>query len=522
MNAAVTASHRWLLAVLLLGGAFVAAYDLTLAPVRYPYAADSASYIEMADSLYHQGRPLVTPWDFAEGEADQIPQRLFPPGFAVAIAVLIPFTGEARTAALWPSRVAAALLPCLILFAFRGLLGDAALATLALFALATPGVRGWQFLAYSDVLALAVAVLALGALARGQGLIGAHRAPAPGWLVGAGLAAGAAYATRNAGLAVLAASVLSLGVQALRERGGIRALAWWAAGLAPPLVALWSYNLATFGRLQPYTMPASTRVWYLNVGDYALAQLTDVGLPWQAAEHMPPALAAAVMALLAAGVALAWWRLRADARRQGLVTLLGGYAFGGALLLILSRSRYEWGGLIDVRNTLQYSWALALVVALAVAALGNARARCAAQLLGVLLLAWLALSTAAEVRTVRAGGPEFWQVLAQDRAVMAAAAAQPAQALVASNYAVLFRIGAGRAVRQLEISGDDKDFAGSLGVLAAAAGARPAVLLLVCDDWTQHYSACGGAPRAGLKPPDCTQVRREPPGVLLCRPGRGS
>ena len=160
--------RRWVLAALAFGILLVSFYDAVLAPVRYPYAADSASYVEMADTLYHGGRPRVTPWDLEFPDQDRIPQRLFPPGFPLLIAAFVPLTGDATTASLWPGRLAAALVPLLLLLAFRGALRDRSLALLGAFALATPGVIGWQYLAYSDVTALAVAMLALGACASKQ------------------------------------------------------------------------------------------------------------------------------------------------------------------------------------------------------------------------------------------------------------------------------------------------------------------------------------------------------------------
>jgi hypothetical protein len=36
-------------------------------------------------------------------------------------------------------------------------------------------------------------------------------------------------------------------------------------GAVGPLAALCSYNLRTFGEWQPYTMPPSSRAWFLNV-----------------------------------------------------------------------------------------------------------------------------------------------------------------------------------------------------------------------------------------------------------------
>jgi hypothetical protein len=508
----------WLaIAALVAGALAVVAYDRVLATYRYPYSGDSASYIDMATSLLREGRPLVTPWDVEPGDRDAVPQPLFPPGFSVLIAALTPLFGDVRIAALYPGRVAAALLPLLIVVLFRGAVADAALAWVAALALLSQGVRDWHFLAYSDVPALALAVLALGALARGLGLTAPFARGAAGWLLLAGLAAGIAYTVRNAGLAVLAASAATLGYARLRGLGPVRAPLYWLAGAGAPLAALFAYNVATFGRLQPYDMPQSTRPWPANLGDYALAQLDDLGVPDRLLAAGPPWLAVLAMAAIAALFAVTFWRLRREPARQGLVALLGGYCAAGAALLVASRSRYEWGNFIDSRNVLQYSFAYALALAVVAGVLVPARGRRWLALGAALVLASVAAATVRDLRAVRDYHQETWLVLSQDRAVMSAARGLPPDALIASNAAVLFRLGVPRPVRELEVGGDDADFVAELGQLTrAAAGRRPTAFLLVCDEWTTRFSACGARRSGSAAGPSCTRVRGVPPLVLLC------
>jgi len=517
MAARFPSGLRLALAALVVGTLAVLAYDRVLSTYRYPYSGDSASYIDMAGALLREGRPLVTPWDVEPGDVDAVPQPLFPPGFSVLIAALTPLFGDVRVAALFPGRLAAALLPLLIVVLFRGVVADGVLAGVAALAILSQGVRDWHFLAYSDVPALALAVLALGALARGLGLAGPAGRGAVAWTVVAGLAAGAAYAVRNAGLAVLAASGATLAYARLRGLGAPRAPLHWLAGAAAPLAALLAYNVATFGRLQPYDMPHSTRRWPANLGDYALAQLDDLGVPDRVLAAAPPGLAVLAMGGVAALIVAAFWRLRREPGRQGIVVLLGGYCGAGAMLLVASRSRYEWGNFIDSRNVLQYSFAYALVLAVASGALLPLRARRYAALVGALALVSLAAAAVRDVRAVRDYHQETWLALSQDRAVMSAARELPANALIASNAAVLFRLGVPRPVRELEVGGDDRDFRVELGQLTrAAAGRRPTAFLLVCDEWTTGFSACGARAARTTAGPDCTRVRGVPPLVLLC------
>ncbi len=504
------------LAALVLGVVLVGLYDFALAPSRYPYSGDSASYIEMASSLRTDGRPRVTPWDLQRGEPDQVAQPLFPPGFAVAIAAVVPLAADVRSAALWPSRLAAALLPLLFVLAWRGTAPPAMLLGVGLWVLMSPGVRTWQFVAYSDVATLALAVLSLGILAR------ALNATEPSgrtrsWLL-AGFVAGLAYTLRNAALALLVAAAATLVYARLRGYIGTRPILLLAGGAALPLSALTAYNVTTFGTSWPYTMPPSARPWPLNLRDYAAAQLDELGLGRLLGASTPGAYSLAVLGIVLGLAAYLWWRTRRERSRHVLLTLLGLYALGGGLLLVVSRSRFEWGNLIDERNVLQYSFALVLAAVLALGAIPSGCRRVA----GCVLVACLGARVYAagrEALEARAAPPEEWLALDRDPAVMAAARQIPAGTLVASNAAVLFRIGSQRAVRQLDVGGADGDFAGSLAVLAGVATPGPGAFILVCNEWTGQFSACGGTTPA-IPAPRCVPVRPRDPIVALCTVGR--
>jgi hypothetical protein len=515
LRAALHRTGEWRIAVvaLVLGVAFVGGYDFALGSSRYPFSGDSASYIEMAASLRATGRPRVTPWTVEPADQDAVPQPLFPPGFAVLVAALTPLAGSARSASQLPSRIAAALLPLLMLVFWRGAAAPAALLGVGAWALLSPGVREWQFVAYSDVTALACAVVALGALARALTAPASLRAQAA-WCVGAGLAAATCYALRNAGLAVLAASAATLGYARLRGFIGPRPIGFWLLGTAAPLIMLESYNFATFGTLWPYSMPPSVRGWPLNLVDFAGAQLGDAGLPDSLAAALPGALLVAVVGIvLALGVAAAW-ATRAERRPHLLLMLLGLYAGVGAALLVASRSRYEWGNFIDARNVLQYTFAFGLAATVAASALLSARVRRLAALAAVLLIGVRGIDAGLEAEATRHAAPEPWLELNRDARVIAAMREIADGTLVASNAAVLFRIAGPRAVRQLDVGGDDSDFRGSLATLTEAGGQRPTAFMLVCNEWTGQLSACRG--RESTAGPACTVVRSAAPIVAQC------
>jgi hypothetical protein len=500
--------------VLILAALAVAAYDGALEPYRYAYDVDSASYVEMANGLLTSGHPWVTPWD-PGADPDAIPQVLFPPGFSVLIAALQPIAGDLLTAARWPGRWSAVWLPVAVLLLFRGAVGWPLLLCVAALTLLGPGVRAWHYVAYSDVPTLLLAVLALGSLARGLGWVGG-RSGTP-WFVASGLAAGIAYTFRNAALALVVASVAVLGyaawVRVLRPR---QALAW-GIGFLPPVAMVLVYNLLTFGRLQPYEMPPSTRGLGQNSVDYVVSQWRELGIPPKLLTELP-VLGFGLAALCLVATFFKVWRARQAPKVRGLIVLFGAYVAAGAVMLVVSRTRYEWGGNIDARYTLQYAWALALLLALLVGHTGQRWVPRLALAVGVALSLQLAWAGWMETRQWRDWGPQLWRLLSDDEAVKAAARAVPRETLLASNAATFFRLEARRPTRELEVGGTERDFVSSLGELVRLSGPRPTAFLLVCDEFTWQFSACGGAGSQGVVPPFCRPVRIQRPKVALCEP----
>jgi len=500
---------------LCLGVLVVGGYDLALSHSRYAYSADSASYVEMAQTLVTTGSMRVTPWDVEPVAIDAIPQPLFPPGFALLIAAIARVTSGIASAALVPSRLSAALIPCLFVLLWRPAARAGVLLGLGLWVLLTPGVRQWHYLAYSDVTMLALAIAALGLLYRGllQRPQRTRQDVGSPWLW-AGLLAGLCYAVRNAGLAVIAASLLTLAYAFCRQWVGWRAVTWWLTGLVGPVGGVLIYNLQTFAVLQPYLMPASTRAWQLNLVDYAREQLVDLGSPLV---HSA-ALALGVMVLLFGLGGYSWWRCRAargsDYAEHVLLTVTGSYGLCGAVLLVLSRSRYEWGTLIDARNVLQYSFVIALFLLSAVRTLLPAWARTVA--LGgalTLLLFSATLATRDAVAAYHAPA-EPWMVLSEDRALIATIAAMPPEQLLASNAAPLLRLIAHKPVRQLDLVGEDGDLVAALRELSVVSHERRAVFFLVCDGMAQDFPMC----QTQQGPPEahCQSVRLDAPFVARC------
>lgn len=508
----------WPLIALALGTAFVAWYDATVAGSRYPFSSDSASYLEMADSLRHWRWPSVVPWGSELAAIDRVAQPLFPPGFPLLTALAAPWAGGLRSALMgWP-RVAAALLPVLLLLAFRGALADGLLCGLGLALLGTQGILYWHFVGYSDLPGLWLSILALGLCWQACRILASDRRRSSAWLValGGGFAAGASYAVRNAGIAVMAAGLGFWCLEALRDARARRPAAAFVAGLLPWLLVLRVYNLAALGALSAYSMPVSTRPWTQNLADWVSAQIMDLQV--RAPDAPPLSLASAVAVLIAAAAAGTAVLVRTRERTaRAALSLLLGYAAIGGVLVVASRSRYEWGGIIDSRHALQYTWALLLAAAIACRAMASgvaARLLPALLLLACGLLGAIAVSTAEE--EVRE--PEALARLAADPGLIRQVRELGRHRALVSNEAAFLRIESGLAVRQTDFIGDDAALRDRLVDLRDAVWPRPLSLILVCEPFSGRLPACTHALQPAPLIAPCRWLRAAEPRVFVCEP----
>lgn len=464
-----------------MGLVMVAIFGAGLASARYPYGPDASAYIEAARNLAQGALPVF------EGPVDDegsvaAPQALFPPGFPLLIRAVSSLSGVGEpVAAVAIQWVSWAFLPVLAWFALRPVAGVAAHGVGLLVGL-SPGViaHGWR--AQSDVLFLAIAMASFGLLLRG--FEGRGR---PALLAAAGLACGLGYLTRNAGVALIAATLAGFGLLAvsggLARSALLRRFGWWSAGLAAVLGPYLMWNLKTFGALQPYQMPPSEVGVIHNARVFLQAQLMDLSASeWVAslAWHGPVLLAVTVLLV-------AWlWRSRrawlqgwqsASPQVRLAVAGLACYAAAGMVMVVFARSRYQWGEPINLRHVLQYSWAILGLAAIAVARGGRSRAAAMTALALVVVLVAARLSYAHEqlaaerrVQQAIAAQPDPLRsvpplaapasiiteklklALARDAALIARLRAEPASTVLVSNFADVFIVTTDRPVRRLEFS----------------------------------------------------------------------
>ncbi len=179
----------------------------------------------------------------------------------------------------------------------------------------------------------------------------------------AGAATGLAYSFRNAGLAVIIAVVATFVLAAVLRlfplREAFLRLAGWGAGVGLLLVPQWVWNYIVFGRLQSYTMPPSDVGLLENMRTFLQVLLVEVSgsqtvglLAWDAK----------LFALISLGFGIIiYFGLKARWREWGTaekfsVMLFTLYLIVGSVMVVLARTVYQWGELINLRHVMQYGW----------------------------------------------------------------------------------------------------------------------------------------------------------------------
>lgn len=337
----------WIIAVLCV----LMASHMRLHTTTFPYTPDSASYFEQARTLLTEGAALETP--YAPNNEARQPSRLFPVGYPVILAS-IGLTGiDPRDAALLLTRSAGLLLPILLFVSFRQPLGARNAAVMAALSLSSPSTLSYSTLATSDLLSLLLAVATIGIVLNKQ---------SRSWLMFAGALGGGAYAVRNAQLALLASIAFYYfflwSTQTKRRREITLNAAAFLLGVSLILLPVLIRNMTLFGAINPYHMAPSTLSAIHNVRTfiqemaYDLSGVRSLGIVfgWSTT-------GIALMLLMAAGAA---WFLKTSwshlsTIRKNTIFLCTAYAAIGASVVIAARARYEWGEMINIRHTLQYT-----------------------------------------------------------------------------------------------------------------------------------------------------------------------
>lgn len=352
-----------------IGVVIVLVCSLLFGPLVYPFSPDSSVYIEVVRNFLAGHGLVLTP---APGQYDleYEPLRLFPPGYPLLIALVAAFGLSPADVALWLSRLGWALLPWAAFFCLRPAMAAKWAMVIAVMAALSPGLLGNGYKALSDAPFLVMILVSFGLLLRS---VNEHWSAGP--ILLAGLVTGLAYTVRNAGLAVIiavtATFLLAVILKLLPLREAFLRLMVWTTGVALVVIPQWIWSFIAFGKLQAYTMPPSEIGLLENARTFFQMLLVDLSgsstlglLAWDAKLFILAGLGFS---------AVAYFGLRAGWREWGTaekfsIMLFVLYLTTGGAMVIVARSIYQWGEVINLRHVMQYSW---LVMAICVMLTAN-------------------------------------------------------------------------------------------------------------------------------------------------------
>ena len=332
-------------------------------PLRYPFANDTAGYLQEAVNFV-AGKGLRRWVGWPDSGVMLAPSPYFPPGYAIAIATAISLGLSPKAGALAIAWGAWALLVPAILFALRPIVSGTLIPILiGLIVVTSPGLYEWGYQALSDGPALLLSILCVGALLRGT----RDQPHAWQWAVASGILAGMAYAVRNAAviLPITAigsfAAATALGM--LDFRGAARRACIWGLGFAAVLVPLLVRNVSEFGALQPYFVHhgATEYGWIRAIRVVLWSGLLDLSGSREVAEvawnFKLILLIGLPIAAILVWVGVRFWSAASEDQWIGVITL-GLFVVLGLAMVTVGRVRFDWVETTLTRYVMQYSWAI--------------------------------------------------------------------------------------------------------------------------------------------------------------------
>lgn len=321
----------------------------------FPFSPDSSNYIEQARALVNTGSALVTPHSLTPIDKDQIRSTLFPIGFPITIAAISLLGFDAKDVAVGISQVSAIAIPWLLFFCFHKSIGNWNSLILGTITLLTPGMQRYSPLGLTDVFSLAIVVSCIGLILNSKSTWG--------FFFG-GLIAGIAYSIRNAHLALLATVFLYffyLWIYSKKdERHSINKNAIiFIFGISIIVLPLLIRNILLFDSLNPYKMEPSTIGFIENIRTYIEALTIDLSANKTFARYVAWSIPGLLM--LSIFIVSSYYLIKKylwcnfnDGRKRAIIISVI-YIVIGSCIVITARTRYEWGEVINIRHTLQYT-----------------------------------------------------------------------------------------------------------------------------------------------------------------------
>lgn len=337
---------------------------LSLSSHLFPFEdSDTNDYIESARNL-REGRGLTHYVSALEPvDTDREALVFFPPGFPIMIAGLTFLGMDATTAAVVIPRLCFIILPVLLFFVLRFIGGDAFAIFITAATIFMKATVYYSFWAMSDVPFLAMALLCFLLLFQALQNKDQKGNSIFYYAVISGLVTGWALAIRNVGysipLAVSAGLTLGAFLRLISWKFYLQTLTSYGSAFVLAYSPFLLRNLMVFHTWQPYVLDPSELSFLENVRYYILA--LEKSFVHSFGDYTRFAFMLITGILVTSLVVLFRTKQFDLIRNKYPDKMLGAfilifYLVLGSAIVILGRSKYQWGEYINMRHLLQYNW----------------------------------------------------------------------------------------------------------------------------------------------------------------------
>ena len=344
---------------------------------HYWWTSDSAFYIEAARNHHKTAELIVSSDTLSETETEIV--SLWPPGYPILLSIIHQFVPlDISWISLTLSVFSWMILPvCIYLFS-KQIIEETTSFYLAIMVLSSPAAFWVGYVGLTDMPFL-ITVLIGFVLCRD--LDSTENSVFVKTLL-SGLLIGFSFTIRNAGAAALLSVFFSyifyFLISKQQRKIIFKKLIVWSIGTSIFVLPLLLYNLKTFGKLQPYSMPPSTVSLLSNIRGYIHATFFEMFGSHELAILIGwDFLGLLSLSVIALSACLYYLFIYFDSTITRLKKILKEfiiptnnaftltniifYSIFGIVIVIYARTKYEWGESINLRHVLQYNWAILIV-----------------------------------------------------------------------------------------------------------------------------------------------------------------
>lgn len=346
-------------------------YSHFYSTILFQFSPDAAHAIS-AGRNFLLGRGLVMPSPVGS-QNDFVTIQLWPPGYPLIIVLFSYVTGSLASAGLVLSRLSLMLVAVASYWLMRPYCSPLRALLVSTLFFTPLGLMPDASLASSDAPFFLLSTISIAVLLRGIDTSEARLI----WAAGA--ICGASVLVRNSGIALVIAEALFICAAGILSRSSQTEIlcrsAYWGLGVGPFVCGLLLWNKIKFGSLSAYSLPKSTLSLTHNIGTAVGSYVYDSFPLYSIKQFFEWNITTGAVLALLFLIILAVWAItnyRKSEEVSRFILLVVIYAVVGTAMVVVARTRYQWGEEIGVRHVAMYD---AFLIAAALLCLFAAKLR---------------------------------------------------------------------------------------------------------------------------------------------------